>query len=199
LAVPAARDGIDEDPEEIGLAGWVWRLLALASPPAFAATHLAAAPLNLAVLRLAQEMVGADTSQLSGIFLGGLIHPVGPGLDLAAADRITFDFESALREELLACGPAVGHAAGTAGGRRPARAEDPRRRRPPPGRRRPPAPFPPGRSPRTTGAASRPGSWPCPRSPGRIWRRQGCRGHWSTPPGVDGPPAAPRLPNYYSM
>jgi hypothetical protein len=96
---------VDGDPEQAGPADRVQRFRALASPPAFAAaTHLAAVPLNLAVLRLVQEMVGADTAALSEIFLGDLIRAVGPEHDLAAADRMTFDFESGVREELLECG-----------------------------------------------------------------------------------------------
>jgi hypothetical protein len=66
------------------------------------ATHLAAAPLNLPVMRaVQQELVrDSDTSHLSEVLNGGLLHPVAA----AGAGGVAFEFHSGVREELLAVG-----------------------------------------------------------------------------------------------
>jgi tetratricopeptide (TPR) repeat protein len=77
---------------------------AWATPTAFTlATQLAAAPLNLAVMRGVQRALNPDsrTSHLSEILNSELLHPV-PG----AADNteVTYEFHRGVREELLAAG-----------------------------------------------------------------------------------------------
>jgi hypothetical protein len=76
-----------------------------ASPEVFAlATHLAAAPLNLPVIRLVQgELLPRSRPfHLTELLAGGLLRPVLPRSELLAHDRITFEFATGVREELLA-------------------------------------------------------------------------------------------------
>jgi tetratricopeptide (TPR) repeat protein len=82
----------------------VRRFRATASPAAFAlATHLAAAPLTWAVLRLVQDMVpGARRAHVAELFVTRLIRAIRPDYD--DPEQITLDFEAGVREELLACG-----------------------------------------------------------------------------------------------
>lgn len=70
------------------------------------ATHLAAAPLNLPVIRLVQRELVPDSgpSHLAEILNSGLLHPVAPRSQVADAGRVTFEFERGVRAELLAVG-----------------------------------------------------------------------------------------------
>lgn len=75
-----------------------------ATPTALSlATHLAAAPLNLPVMKAVQrELVGdSDTSHLSEVLNSGLLHPVAAGVGAAG---VAFEFHRGVREELLAVG-----------------------------------------------------------------------------------------------
>jgi tetratricopeptide (TPR) repeat protein len=78
---------------------------AVASPESFElATYLAAAPLNIAVMRLvqAETMPHSRPEHLAEILVAGLVRPVRPD---PAADRtglITHDFPPGVRAELLA-------------------------------------------------------------------------------------------------
>ncbi|WP_239379952.1 FxSxx-COOH system tetratricopeptide repeat protein [Frankia sp. CIT1] len=84
----------------------VQRFRAVASQEAFElATHLAAAPLTWAVLRMVRDMVpGAGRPQLSEIFAGGLVRPVPAGGGPAGPERIALEFHPGVRAELLAFG-----------------------------------------------------------------------------------------------
>ncbi|MEV2234537.1 FxSxx-COOH system tetratricopeptide repeat protein [Streptomyces phaeochromogenes] len=84
----------------------VRRFRATASPAAYAlALRLAAAPLNLPVMRLVQQSVPeAQFWNLSEIMLLGLVHRVDDTAGVEDAHRVSFDFEEGVREELLALG-----------------------------------------------------------------------------------------------
>ncbi|MFE3164241.1 FxSxx-COOH system tetratricopeptide repeat protein [Streptomyces sp. NPDC059224] len=115
-AVPSAgelADLVAEPPEADGEQGrgrWaaavVRRFRATASPAAYAlAQRLAAAPLNLPVMRLLQQaMPEAEFWNLSEIMLLGLVHRVDATADVEDAHRVSFDFAEGVREELLALG-----------------------------------------------------------------------------------------------
>ncbi|KAA0935953.1 tetratricopeptide repeat protein [Streptomyces apricus] len=87
-------------------AAMVRRFRAVASPSAYAlAKRLAAAPLNLPVMRLLQESLpGAQPWNLSEIMLLGLVRRTGGSADAEDAHRVSFDFVEGVREELLALG-----------------------------------------------------------------------------------------------
>jgi hypothetical protein len=84
----------------------VRRFRATASPAAYAlAQRLAAAPLNLPVMRLLQQSTPeAEFWSLSEIMLLGLVHRVDDTADVEDAHRVSFDFPEGVREELLALG-----------------------------------------------------------------------------------------------
>ncbi|MEW2031009.1 FxSxx-COOH system tetratricopeptide repeat protein [Streptomyces roseifaciens] len=77
-----------------------------ASPTAFAlARRLAAAPLNLPVMRLIQRALpGAEDWNLAEILLFGLLRRTDHGNDVEDTERVSFDFAEGVREELLALG-----------------------------------------------------------------------------------------------
>ncbi|MFV2017331.1 FxSxx-COOH system tetratricopeptide repeat protein [Micromonospora sp. LOL_023] len=70
------------------------------------ATQLAAAPLNLAVMRRVQRALIPDsqTSHLSEILNSELLHPVATAVDAADSAEVTYEFHRGVREELLAAG-----------------------------------------------------------------------------------------------
>ncbi|MGQ4384799.1 FxSxx-COOH system tetratricopeptide repeat protein [Streptomyces sp. SAS_270] len=86
----------------------VARFIATASPTAFAlARRLAAAPLNLPVMRLIQHsMPGAQAWNLAEIMLFGLLQRTDDGAveSVEAVDQVSFDFADGVREELLGLG-----------------------------------------------------------------------------------------------
>ena len=85
---------------------------AVASPTAFRlAVCLAAVPLNLPIMRLVQAVILPRSRpwHLAEVFGSGLLRTVGPGRDVAGrgdedAVRITHDFVTGARRELLASG-----------------------------------------------------------------------------------------------
>ncbi|MFC7549645.1 FxSxx-COOH system tetratricopeptide repeat protein [Plantactinospora sp. GCM10030261] len=70
------------------------------------ATQLAAAPLNLAVMRRVQRALIPDsqTSHLSEILNSELLHPVAAAAPTAGGAEVTYEFHRGVREELLAAG-----------------------------------------------------------------------------------------------
>ncbi|WP_435205055.1 FxSxx-COOH system tetratricopeptide repeat protein [Micromonospora sp. bgisy143] len=70
------------------------------------ATQLAAAPLNLAVMRWVQQALIPDsqTSHLSEILNSELLHPVAVAASTADSAGVTYEFHRGVREELLAAG-----------------------------------------------------------------------------------------------
>ncbi|MEU1539744.1 FxSxx-COOH system tetratricopeptide repeat protein [Actinacidiphila glaucinigra] len=84
----------------------VGRFMAKASPTAFTlARRLAAAPLNLPVMRLVQRMLPeAKTWNLAEIMMFGLLRSVRDDYDAEDAERVSFDFATGVRQELLALG-----------------------------------------------------------------------------------------------
>ncbi|MEU6810947.1 FxSxx-COOH system tetratricopeptide repeat protein [Streptomyces sp. NPDC046831] len=84
----------------------VRRFRATASPAAYAlAQRLAAAPLNLPVMRLLQQALpGARPWNLAEILLLGLVRRTDHDADAEDAHRVSFDFVAGVREELLALG-----------------------------------------------------------------------------------------------
>ncbi|MCW2913476.1 MAG: hypothetical protein JWN52_1544 [Actinomycetia bacterium] len=101
------------EPDEAELlrtpADLVCRFRAAVSPTAFElAVHLAAAPLNLPVMRLVQRTMlpGSRPADLSELVGSGLLQIVGPdqGRDINAVDKVAYDFFPGVREELLAAG-----------------------------------------------------------------------------------------------
>ncbi|MEU4093310.1 FxSxx-COOH system tetratricopeptide repeat protein [Streptomyces sp. NPDC026673] len=84
----------------------VGRFMAKASPTAFTlARRLAAAPLNLPVMRLVQRMLPeARTWNLAEIMMFGLLRRVRDDYDVEDAQRVSFDFTAGVRQELLALG-----------------------------------------------------------------------------------------------
>lgn len=84
----------------------VRRFRATASPAAYAlALRLAAAPLNLPVMRLLQHSLPeAQPWNLSELILLGLVRRTDDTADVEDAHRVTYDFEDGVREELLALG-----------------------------------------------------------------------------------------------
>ncbi|MFE0132858.1 FxSxx-COOH system tetratricopeptide repeat protein [Streptomyces sp. NPDC059037] len=87
-------------------AAMVRRFRATASPASYAlAQRLAAAPLNLPVMRLLQHALpGARFWNLAEIALLGLVHRTDETADAEDAHRVSFDFRAGVREELLALG-----------------------------------------------------------------------------------------------
>ncbi|MFF7673797.1 FxSxx-COOH system tetratricopeptide repeat protein [Actinacidiphila glaucinigra] len=77
-----------------------------ASPTAFRlACRLAAAPLNLPVMRLIQDSVpGAQNWNTAEIMMFGLLRRIENDADAEDAEQVSFDFEEGVREELLALG-----------------------------------------------------------------------------------------------
>ncbi|MEU3791502.1 FxSxx-COOH system tetratricopeptide repeat protein [Streptomyces fructofermentans] len=84
----------------------VRRFTAKASPAAFTlARRLAAAPLNLPVMRLIQRsMPGAEAWNLAEILLFGLVRRTDSRIDAEDAQQVSFDFGAGVREELLGLG-----------------------------------------------------------------------------------------------
>ncbi|MGC4897452.1 FxSxx-COOH system tetratricopeptide repeat protein [Micromonospora sp. DT31] len=85
----------------------VRQFTAWATPTAVTlATQLAAAPLNLAVMRWVQRALipDAQTSHLSEILNGELLHPVAAAVSTAESAEVTYEFHRGVREELLAAG-----------------------------------------------------------------------------------------------
>ncbi|MCX4562065.1 FxSxx-COOH system tetratricopeptide repeat protein [Streptomyces umbrinus] len=84
----------------------VARFRSAASPTAFTlARRLAAAPLNLPVMRLVQRTVSsAQPWNLSEIMLAGLIRRIDTSTDAEDPYQVCFDFLPGTREELLALG-----------------------------------------------------------------------------------------------
>ncbi|MEU6010027.1 FxSxx-COOH system tetratricopeptide repeat protein [Streptomyces sp. NPDC047453] len=87
----------------------VRRFRATASPAAYAlAQRLAAAPLNLPVMRLLQQaQPGARFWNLAEIVLLGLVRRTDGTADVEDPHRVSFDFVDGVREELLALGSRV--------------------------------------------------------------------------------------------
>jgi hypothetical protein len=111
FAMPAASDRLGDraGPREpaVDPRRRVQEFTSWATPTALTlATHLAAAPLNLTVMRtVARQLVPAsDASHLSEIINSGLLQPVATADEAAQADRVTFEFDRGVREELLAVG-----------------------------------------------------------------------------------------------
>ncbi|WP_221361796.1 FxSxx-COOH system tetratricopeptide repeat protein, partial [Streptomyces beigongshangae] len=77
-----------------------------ASPAAFAlARRLAAAPLNLPVMRLVQRSLpGAEAWNLAELLLFGLVRRTDSRVDAEDARQVSFDFGEGVREELLGLG-----------------------------------------------------------------------------------------------
>ncbi|MBC6459874.1 FxSxx-COOH system tetratricopeptide repeat protein [Actinomadura sp. HBU206391] len=98
------EEEIDLSPAEL-----VRRFRAAVPPTVYElAVHLAAAPLNLPVMRLVQRTMlpgsrPADLTELVGSGLLQRIRPVG-GHDAEAVDKVTYDFLPGTRAELLAAG-----------------------------------------------------------------------------------------------
>ncbi|WP_431965023.1 FxSxx-COOH system tetratricopeptide repeat protein [Actinacidiphila sp. bgisy160] len=84
----------------------VQNFMAKASPTAFRlACRLAAAPLNLPVMRIIQDSVpGAQNWNTAEIMMFGLLRRIENGADVEDAERVSFDFVEGVREELLALG-----------------------------------------------------------------------------------------------
>ncbi|MFP3988653.1 FxSxx-COOH system tetratricopeptide repeat protein [Streptomyces sp. E11-3] len=84
----------------------VRRFRATASPAAYSlALRLAAAPLNLPVMRsLQQSLPEAQPWNLSELMLLGLVHRTDDTVDAEDARHVSYDFEDDVREELLALG-----------------------------------------------------------------------------------------------
>ncbi|MFF4762798.1 FxSxx-COOH system tetratricopeptide repeat protein [Streptomyces sp. NPDC001292] len=104
-----AGAGADESPavrRARRAATMVRRFRATASPAAYAlAQRLAAAPLNLPVMRLLQQaQPGARFWNLAEIVLLGLVRRTDDTADVEDPHRVSFDFAEGVREELLALG-----------------------------------------------------------------------------------------------
>ncbi|MFG2683437.1 FxSxx-COOH system tetratricopeptide repeat protein [Streptomyces sp. NPDC048392] len=84
----------------------VQRFMARVSPTTFAlARRLAAAPLNLPVMRLVQRMPpSAATWNLAEIMMFGLLRRIRQDDDVEDAEHVSFDFADGIREELLGLG-----------------------------------------------------------------------------------------------
>ncbi|MBT2420240.1 tetratricopeptide repeat protein [Streptomyces sp. ISL-22] len=84
----------------------VKQFLAKASPNAVAlARRLAAAPLNLPVMRLIQRSLpGAEAWNLAEIMLFGLLRRTDRRIDAEDDRQVSFDFDDGVREELLGLG-----------------------------------------------------------------------------------------------
>jgi tetratricopeptide (TPR) repeat protein len=109
LAAPGPPAEVPTEPAEPGTTARtrVREFTSWATPTALTlATHLAAAPLNLPVMRaVQQELVRrSDTSHLSEVLNSGLLRPVAAGPAATGAGGVTFEFHSGVREELLAVG-----------------------------------------------------------------------------------------------
>nr|WP_304523168.1 FxSxx-COOH system tetratricopeptide repeat protein [Actinoplanes polyasparticus] len=106
----------DSVPEDVALPGpmldanartRVREFTAWATPTAVAlATQLAAAPLNLALMRSVQRALIPDsqTSHLSEILSSELLYPVSSSGGVAESAGIAYEFHQGVREELLAAG-----------------------------------------------------------------------------------------------
>ncbi|MFJ5155469.1 FxSxx-COOH system tetratricopeptide repeat protein [Streptomyces sp. NPDC088353] len=108
-----AGTGADESPavrRARRAATTVRRFRATASPAAYAlAQRLAAAPLNLPVMRLLQQaQPGARFWNLAEIVLLGLVRRTDDTADVEDPHRVSFDFAEGVREELLALGSRAG-------------------------------------------------------------------------------------------
>jgi tetratricopeptide (TPR) repeat protein len=108
LLVSRSGDGPDEAPPPTEpRTGRVAAFRAVASPPAFRlATYLAAAPLNVPVMRLIQAelMRNSRPEHLAEILVAGLVRPVPPDPAADASGVVTHDFLPGVRGELLAAG-----------------------------------------------------------------------------------------------
>jgi hypothetical protein len=96
---------LGDDEQELTAAAQVRRFRAAASPTVFAlAVHLAAAPLNVPVMRLVQHTMlpGSKPADLSELVGSGLLQRVGPGIEVA--HQVTYDYCPGVRAELLAAG-----------------------------------------------------------------------------------------------
>ncbi|MCX5332314.1 FxSxx-COOH system tetratricopeptide repeat protein [Streptomyces sp. NBC_00140] len=84
----------------------VRRFRATASPAAYElAKRLAAAPLNLPVMRLLQQSLpAAECWNLAEIMLLGLVRHMDESADAEDVHRVSFDYLEGVREELLALG-----------------------------------------------------------------------------------------------
>ena len=84
----------------------VRRFTAKASPTAFTlARRLAAAPLNLPVMRLVQRSLpGAEAWNLAELLLFGLLQRTDSRIDVEDDQQVSFDFGAGVREELLGLG-----------------------------------------------------------------------------------------------
>ncbi|MFF0789318.1 FxSxx-COOH system tetratricopeptide repeat protein [Streptomyces spiralis] len=84
----------------------VRNFMAKASPTAVAlARRLAAAPLNLPVMRLIQRSLpGAEAWNLAEIVLFGLLHRTDQHVDAEDDRQVSYDFDEGVREELLGLG-----------------------------------------------------------------------------------------------
>ncbi|MFJ8938672.1 FxSxx-COOH system tetratricopeptide repeat protein [Streptomyces sp. NPDC102365] len=107
LALPTQDDApAAPAPAEDSAQESVARFRSAASPTAFTlARRLAAAPLNLPVMRMVQRTVSsAQPWNLSEIMLAGLIHRIDSATDAEDPYQVCFDFVPGTREELLALG-----------------------------------------------------------------------------------------------
>ncbi|MFE1800364.1 FxSxx-COOH system tetratricopeptide repeat protein [Streptomyces sp. NPDC059517] len=84
----------------------VRRFTAKASPAAFTlARRLAAAPLNLPVMRLIQKSLpGVESWNLAEVLLFGLVQRTDSRIDAEDDQQVSFDFGEGVREELLGLG-----------------------------------------------------------------------------------------------
>ncbi|MFF0741315.1 FxSxx-COOH system tetratricopeptide repeat protein [Streptomyces sp. NPDC004111] len=104
---PGPEPAPEEQPEHRNPAREAVRLFkGRASPTAYAlAKRLAAAPLNLPVMRLIQRSLpGARDWNLGEIMLFGLLHRTDHAGDVEDTERVSFDFPEGVREELLGLG-----------------------------------------------------------------------------------------------
>ncbi|WP_326958157.1 FxSxx-COOH system tetratricopeptide repeat protein [Amycolatopsis sp. NBC_01286] len=96
--------GQAEPPEEVTPRNQVLRFRTYASEQAFQlAGLLAAAPLNLPIMRLVQRVLlpGSGLPALAEVLLGGLLHRVSRNHASADPSEVTFEFRDGVRAELL--------------------------------------------------------------------------------------------------
>jgi tetratricopeptide (TPR) repeat protein len=105
LAEPSAAEGRSPQASDSAQES-IARFRAMASPTAFTlARRLAAAPLNLPVMRMVQQSVrSAQPWNLSEIMLAGLLRRTDTQADAEDPYQVCFDFVPGAREELLALG-----------------------------------------------------------------------------------------------
>ncbi|MCR6481755.1 FxSxx-COOH system tetratricopeptide repeat protein [Amycolatopsis sp. OK19-0408] len=99
-----AAGGPAEPPEELTPRSQVLRFRTYASAQAFQlAGLLAAAPLNLPIMRLVQRVLlpGSGLPALAEVLLGGLLQRVSRNADSADPSEVTFEFRDGIRAELL--------------------------------------------------------------------------------------------------